>query len=159
MQDSQKQTLKGRFDHYQASKAVLFWGCAGSVILALVVGFTWGGWVTGGTAQEMAEKAGAQGRQQVAAVVCVDRFMAAADVGVQLAALKDISSSYQRDKFVQSGGWAVMRTKSEDGRSAGPSSTRDQREAAELCADELVALEIPVGEEAELISDEETAAQ
>lgn len=158
MQDSQKQTLKGRFDHYQASKAVLFWGCAGSVILALAVGFTWGGWVTGGTAQEMAEKAGAQGRQEVAAVVCVDRFMAAADAGVQLAALKEITSSYQRDKFVQSGGWAVMRT-SEDGTSAGPSSTRDQREAAELCADELVERKAPAIAAAAADTSEATGAQ
>jgi hypothetical protein len=25
---------------------MLFWSCAGSVVVALVVGFTWGGWVT-----------------------------------------------------------------------------------------------------------------
>ena len=68
------------FDQYQASKTVLFWACAGSVIVATVVGFSWGGWVTGGTAQAMAEQSAAQARQEVAAVVCVDRFMAAPDM-------------------------------------------------------------------------------
>ena len=41
------------FDQYRASKTVLFWACAGSVILATIVGFSWGGWVTGGTARTM----------------------------------------------------------------------------------------------------------
>jgi hypothetical protein len=62
--------LLQRFDQYQASKTVLFWACAGSVILAIVVGFSWGGWVTGGSAREMAEKSAAQARQELAAVVC-----------------------------------------------------------------------------------------
>ena len=55
---------------YHPSKAVLFWACVGSAILAMVVGFSWGwlvtswgGWVTGGTARAMAEESAAQARQ------------------------------------------------------------------------------------------------
>jgi hypothetical protein len=144
MQRSQKQSLRGRFDQYQASKTVLFWACAGSVIVAAVVGFTWGGWMTGGSAQKMAENAAAQGRQEVAAVVCVDRFMAAPDVGVQLTALKEITKSYQRDKFVQDGGWAIMGTgNSDQGTSTKPSISHDDRAAAALCAEALGQREIP----------------
>lgn len=144
MEQHQSQSLSQRFQQYRASKAVLFWACAGSVIVATLVGFTWGGWVTGGSAQKMAENAAAQGRQEVAAVVCVDRFMAAPDAGVQLTALKAISSSYQRDKFVQDGGWAIMPTSNSDqGTSTKTSSSRDDREAAGLCAEELAKREIP----------------
>jgi len=57
--------------------------------------------VTGGSAQTMAEDSAAQARQQLAAVVCVDRFMATPDVGVQLTALKEITSSYAQSKFVE----------------------------------------------------------
>ena len=71
---------------------MLFWSCAGSVVLATVVGFSWGGWTTGGSAQEMADKAAAEG----AAVVCVERFMAAPDAGIQLTALQEITSSMRR---------------------------------------------------------------
>ena len=149
MQHSQKQNLRGRFEQYQASKTVLFWACAGSVIVATVVGFTWGGWTTGGSARDMAENAAAQGRQEVAAVVCVDRFMAAPDAGVQLTALKEISSSYQRDKFVQEGGWATVM----------PDSSRDDREAAELCADALVEREVPAIGPAAANTGETTLAQ
>lgn len=160
MQNNERQNLKKRFDHYQPSKTQLFWACAGSVVIATVIGFTWSGWVTGGTARDMAENAAAQGRQQVAAVACVDRFMVAADADTQLVALKEISSSYQRGKFVEDGGWAIMRAGSgRDSTSAGPSSSPDQREAAELCAEELITLDIPVSGEAELINDEAPAAQ
>jgi hypothetical protein len=34
MQQGQNQTLSQRFQQYQASKAMLFWACAGSVIAA-----------------------------------------------------------------------------------------------------------------------------
>ena len=77
-------------------------------LLATIVGFSWGGWMTGGTAREMAENSAAQARQELAAVVCVDRFMAAPDVGVQLTALKEITSSYAQSKFVEEGGWAMI---------------------------------------------------
>ena len=50
MQQHQKQTLSQRFQQYRASKAVLFWACAGSALVATIVGFSWGGWTTGGTA-------------------------------------------------------------------------------------------------------------
>ena len=104
----EKWTLSQRFKDYQASKTVLFWACAGSVVAATIVGFSWGGWVTGGSAREMADTSAAQARQELAAVVCVDRFMAAPDVGVQLTALKEITSSYAQGKFVQEGGWAII---------------------------------------------------
>ena len=108
MQQHQNQTLSQRFQQYRASKAVLFWACAGSALVATIVGFSWGGWVTGGTAAKMAEESAAQARQELAAVVCVDRFMGAPDVGVQLTALKDIESPYAQGKFVEDGGWAII---------------------------------------------------
>ena len=108
MQQEQSRTLSQRFQQYRASKTALFWACAGSVVVATIVGFSWGGWVTGGSAQEMAEKSAAQARQELAAVVCVDRFMAAPDAGVQLTALQEIESPYEQSKFVADGGWAII---------------------------------------------------
>ena len=45
----------------------------------MLVGFTWGGWTTGGTAQATAKKAATGARQELAAVLCVDRFKTASD--------------------------------------------------------------------------------
>ena len=156
MQQRQDQTLSQRFQQYQASKTVLFWACAGSVIAATIVGFSWGGWVTGGSAMEMAEESAAQARQELAAVVCVDRFMAAPDAGVQLTALQEIESSYAQGKFVQDGGWAtiVPATSTTD-----YTARADDRKAAGLCAEELVKREMPTTGKAELIDDEAAIAR
>ena len=156
MEQRQNQTLSQRFEQYRASKAVLFWACAGSVIVATVVGFSWGGWTTGGSAREMAENSAAQARQELAAVVCVDRFMAAPDAGVQLTALQELERSYQQGKFVADGGWAIIVPAS----SPTDYTTRtDDRKAAGLCAEELAKREIPMAEKAELTNDDTAAAQ
>jgi pimeloyl-ACP methyl ester carboxylesterase len=156
MQQGQKQTLSQRFQQYQASKAVLFWACAGSVIAATVVGFSWGGWVTGGSAMEMAEESAAQARQELAAVVCVDRFMAAPDAGVQLTALQEITTSRAQGKFVEDGGWAIIVPASSP---TDYKARADDRKAAGLCADELAKREMATAEKAELTNDDAAIAQ
>jgi hypothetical protein len=152
----QQQNLSQRFQQYRASKAVLFWACAGSVIVATVVGFHWGGWMTGGSAQKMAEESASQARQEMAAVVCVDRFMAAPDAGVQLTALKAIESSYAQSKFVEDGHWAIIMPA---GSTTDYKAQANDRRAAGLCAEELAKREIPVPGKAALIDDGAAVAQ
>jgi len=157
MQQNQTQTLSQRFKEYQASKAVLFWACAGSVV-ATIVGFSWGGWTTGGGAQAMADKAAAQARQELAAVVCVGRFMGASDAGVQLTALQEISSSYAQAKFVEEGGWAtIVPASSTADRKAAASASADDRKTAGLCAAELAKHEIPTPGKAAQVNDASVA--
>jgi hypothetical protein len=155
MQQHQKQSLSQRFQEYQVSKTALFWSCTGSIVLATVVGFSWGGWTTGGSAQEMADKAAADARQQLAAVVCVDRFMAAPDANVQLSSLQEITSSYAQGKFVQDGGWATIVPAGTADRKA----SADDRKAAGLCAEELAKREIPTTGNAARINDEAVVVQ
>ena len=152
----QNQSLSQRFQQYRASKAVLFWACAGSVVVATIVGFSWGGWVTGGSARQMADNSAALARQQVSAIVCVDRFMAAPDAGVQLTALKEISSSYAQSKFVEEGGWAMIVPA---GSAVDYKARADDRKAAGLCAAELAKQEIVAPIKAALIGDEASMAQ
>jgi hypothetical protein len=156
MQRGQRRTLSQRFDDYRANKAVLFWACAGSVVVATIVGFSWGGWVTGGSAAKMAEKSAAEARQELAAVVCVDRFMAAPDVGVQLTALKDIESPYAQGKFVEDGGWAIIVPA---GSPTDHKSRDDQRKAAGLCAAELAKREMATTGQAAPSNDEAAVEQ
>ena len=124
-------SLSQRWDELQPSKTMLAWACAGSIAATLVVGFSWGGWVTGGTAQEMAGDAGDEARGQLASVVCAESFLAAPDAAVQLVALQEIDSSYQQRRFVQDGGWATM-----------PGHDSPDRRAVELCAEDLAEREI-----------------
>jgi hypothetical protein len=156
MQQHQNRTLSQRFQQYHASKTVLFWACAGCVTLATIVGFSWGGWVTGGSAREMAEESAAQARRELAAVVCVDRFMAAPDAGVQLTALQEMTSPRAQGKFVEDGGWAIIVPASSP---TDYEARADHREAAGLCAEELATREMPAAEKAALINDEAVVAQ
>jgi hypothetical protein len=121
-----------KWAEYRPSKAAWFWSCVGAAVLTGVVGFTWGGWVTGGTADLMAQQA----RYELAATVCVDRFMKEADAGVQLAALQK-ESSWKRDDFVADGGWARM-----------PDVDQVPREVRDMCAERLADMELPVDDAA-----------
>ena len=156
MQQGQNQTLSQRLQQYQASKTVLFWACAGSVIAATIVGFSWGGWVTGGSAMEMAEESAAQARQELAAVVCVDRFMAAPDAGVQLTVLQEITTPRAQGKFVEDGGWAIIVPASSP---TDYQARANDRKAAGLCAEELAKREMPTAEKAELTNGEAAIVQ
>jgi hypothetical protein len=120
--------LGQRWAGYKATKATLFWSCAACVVATIVVGFTWGGWVTGGTARSMAAAAATSGRDEIVAATCVDRFQTGRDAHGQLAALKELQS-WGRGPFIEKGGWATMPDK------AKPTAT-----AGRPCADQLVAL-------------------
>jgi hypothetical protein len=125
------ESFRQRWEAYRPSKAALFWSCVGCVIVALLIGFTWGGWVTGGTATEMAEKAARQARADLAATVCVERFLKASDARAQLASLKE-TSSWQRDDFIQKGGWVAL-----------PGVDQPVASAADLCAERLAVVNLP----------------
>ena len=82
------------------------WGIAGGAIAAAIVGFSWGGWVTGGKADAEATQRANAAVVVALAPVCVERFQRATDVSANLAALKKVDSWSQGD-FVEKGGWAT----------------------------------------------------
>src|SRR5690349_17655722 len=100
-------SLGKRWQNFQASKTQLFWACAACAVATIVVGFTWGGWVTGGTANLRAATAATEARAQLAASVCVERFAKGPDATAQLAALKG-SESWKRDTLIEAGGWVTL---------------------------------------------------
>jgi hypothetical protein len=131
MPEQKKWSIRQRWDGLQPSKTMLVWSCVGSVAVALIVGFTWGGWVTGGTARDMAQDAGDDSRYELASVICVEKFLAAPDAQVQLTELKAIDSSYAQRQFIDAGGWATM-----------PGQEKGARQTAEICAAVLDKLEL-----------------
>jgi hypothetical protein len=77
------------------------WGVIGGAIAAIVIGFLWGGWVTGGTAVKM-EAASAEAAVVLAFTpLCVAR---AEQQPEQLVLLKE-ANSWDRDNFVIKAGW------------------------------------------------------
>jgi len=92
---------------YKPSKTIWLWSCVGAAVLTMIVGFTAGGWVTGKTAAEQAEASTHAAVAQLAAGICVHRFMAAPDAQAALAALKG-ADSWKRDTMIEKGGWVTF---------------------------------------------------
>ncbi len=128
MQGSANRTLSQRWDDYRPTKSTLAWTCAGAAVATMIVGFTWGGWMTGKTSRELVSAAGATARGELAGTICVERFRAAADSAAKLTELKAISGAFAQRQFVEKGGWATM-----------PGETAPDRRRAEACAIALVA--------------------
>ena len=106
----------------------LLQGAAAGAVATLIVGFNWGGWVTGGTAKEMTQKSTTAAVVAVLSPICVDKFQRSAGAGANMAELKKISS-YQQGTFVEKGGWATL-----------PGSDRADSSVAQACANMLNAL-------------------
>jgi hypothetical protein len=83
------------------------WGIAGGAIALAIVGFTWGGWTTGGKAEATAAIRANDAVVVALAPVCVDKFQHAGDATANLAALKKVES-WQQGDFVEKGGWATV---------------------------------------------------
>ena len=123
MQDTTKQSLAQRWENYQPSKSMLAWACVATAVATMIIGFGWGGWVTGGTTRSLAKTAGDASRAELASVICVERFKAAPDSAAKLVEFKAITDSYKKRQFVETGGWATM-----------PGQKSSDRLAAEGCA-------------------------
>lgn len=128
MQSATKPSLSRRWENYQPSKTMLVWACIAAAIATIVVGFAWGGWVTGGTSQKMAVTASDTARGNLASAICVERFNAAPDAAAKLAEFKAIPDSFKKRQFVEAGGWATM-----------PGQTAPDRLGAQACATALAA--------------------
>jgi hypothetical protein len=100
--------------------------CVGVVIVTLIIGFSWGGWVTGRTAQAMAEDAADLAVAERLGKICMAQAQQSADIQTQLAELKEVAS-YNRIKAVMEKPWAVM-----------PGEDEADRAVAGVCAEALM---------------------
>lgn len=82
------------------------WGMVGGAAVMAIVGFTWGGWVTGGKAESTAAQRANAAVVGALAPICVEKFKGATDVPANLAALKK-ADSWSQGEFVEKGGWAA----------------------------------------------------
>jgi hypothetical protein len=85
----------------------LLQGAAAGAVATLVIGFNWGGWVTGGTAKEMTQKSVSSALVSALSPICVEKFQHSADAAANLTELKKVNS-WQQGSFIEKGGWATM---------------------------------------------------
>ena len=106
-QSEKKESRQQRWSKARPTKQTLFWFCLGSVVGALIIGFGFGGWVTGGSARDMAVQSGEDAVVERLAVICVYQFDQDPEKDQKLEELKDLSSR-QRNTYVAEQGWATM---------------------------------------------------
>jgi len=79
------------------------WGLVVGAVIAMIIGFAWGGWSTSGTTKTMTEEAVLASQ----AAICVAQFMKDPNHEENLKELGKIDS-WKRAEFIEKGGWDKM---------------------------------------------------
>jgi hypothetical protein len=105
----------------ETAKKVKFgvWGFICGAIVAIIIGFGWGGWTTAGTTQKMTDEAVLASQ----AAICVAQFMKQPNHEEKLKEFGAIDS-WKRDEFIEKGGWDKM-----------PGQEKASSSVARACAD------------------------
>jgi hypothetical protein len=91
------------WNDFRPTKTVVCWSWVGAAVLTMIVGFAWGGWVTGGTALKQADEAVVKRL----APMCVVQFDRDPGKDQKLTEMK-AAGSWQASDFVEKQGWATM---------------------------------------------------
>ena len=97
------------------------WGLICGAVIAMIIGFAWGGWKTTSTAITMTEEAVLASQ----AAICVAQFMKQPNQEEKLKELEKVSS-WERAEFIEKGGWDKM-----------PGQEKADYAVARACADGL----------------------
>ena len=85
----------------------ILWGAVGGAVVLAVVGFMWGGWVTGGTAQELTETTVEKAVENRLVPICVAQYNRDPEKDQKLKEMKKMET-YQRGDYVKKQGWSTM---------------------------------------------------
>jgi hypothetical protein len=121
-QNKEKESSGKGLSKAQPSLKVLIWSCVACIVLTIIIGFTLGGWVTGGTAQNMAEESAEKAVVDRLAAICIVQFKQDPEKDKKLEELKK-TDSWERRDYVKKQGWATM-----------PGEKEADSEVAEECA-------------------------
>ena len=102
-------------------------GIAIGAVASMVIGFSWGGWVTGTTANKLAAERANTAVLAALTPICVEKFLQNSDAKANLAVLQKISSNWEQGQYLEKGGWATP-----------PGATSSDYQLARACAERLV---------------------
>jgi hypothetical protein len=109
------------------SRTRLLQGIAIGAIGCMGIGFYWGGWTTGGTADKLAAERADTAVVAALTPICVEKFMQNSDAKANLAALQKIGTSWEQGNYLQKGGWVTQ-----------PGATSSDYHLARACAEKLL---------------------
>jgi hypothetical protein len=79
------------------------WGLIFGAIIAMIIGFGWGGWTTAATTQKMNDQAVLAAQT----AICIAQFMNEPNHKEKLKELGEVDS-WKRGEFIEKGGWDKM---------------------------------------------------
>jgi hypothetical protein len=79
------------------------WGLICGAVVAMIIGFAWGGWTTSGTTQTKSDAAVLASQ----AAICVAQYIKEPNSQAKLKEFEAIES-YKRSEFIEKGGWDKM---------------------------------------------------
>jgi alpha/beta superfamily hydrolase len=109
------------------SRTRLLQGIAVGAVASVVIGFSWGGWMTGSSANKLATERADTAVVAALTPICVEKFLQNSDAKANLAVLQKISTSWEQGDYLQKGGWATQ-----------PGATSSDYHLARACAEKLV---------------------
>jgi len=118
----QKTGFRRWLDEARPTKTATFWSWVASVVATMIIGFTWGGWVTGNTAREMAKEMAEEAVAKRLAPICVAQFHQDPGKDQKFKELKKLGT-WQGGDYVKKQGWAKM-----------PDEKESDSKVAEECA-------------------------
>ncbi len=103
------------------------WGAVGGAVALAIIGFSWGGWVTGSSATIMADKHANTEVANVLAPICFSQFNQQSGSEAKLVELQGITSTYEQASFIEKTGAATM-----------PGSDKMVKGVSQACAELLI---------------------
>ena len=79
------------------------WGLIVGAVIAMIIGFAWGGWTTSSTTKTMTEEAVLASQ----AAICVAQFVAQPNYAEKLKEIGELKF-WKRAEFIEKGGWDKM---------------------------------------------------
>ena len=109
------------------SRTRLLQGIATGAIASMVIGFSWGGWMTGGTANRLAAERADTAVVAALTPICIEKFLQNGNAKANLTVLQKISTNWEQGDYLEKGGWATR-----------PGATSPDYQLARACAEKLI---------------------
>ena len=101
------------------------WSAVGGAVVLAIVGFNFGGWVTGGTAAAMAKETAADAVAERLGTICVAQFNRDLGRDDKLKEMKG-KDAWDKGRYVEKQSWAIM-----------PGEDKPDSKVADACAKHL----------------------
>ena len=103
------------------------WSAVGGAIALAIVGFNWGGWVTGGAADAMAKEIAANAVAERLGSICFAQFNHDTEKGQKLNEMKE-KDPWDKARYIEKQSWAIM-----------PGEDKPDSKVADACAKHVAA--------------------